>query len=398
MNATPNPPRRGLAGRPVLTATIAVAVLVGAGLGGVALANRDDPDSPPLWQGGPSSAPVSAAPSEAAPADAGRTESTKLDAISLSATGDIVMGGVPRFTPPNEGRDLFKEVKPLLGADLVMGNLEHAITDDTGVRKCAANSTNCYAFRVPPTYAGNLKDAGFQLMNTANNHANDFGPAGYRNTQKALEQVGLAHTGAKDAITVADVKGVKVAVVGFAPYDTFNNVNDLAHATEVIKTAATRADIVVVQVHMGTEGRDKTHVKPGSEFLGSENRGDPMKFSRTVIDAGADLVVGHGPHVLRGMEFYQGRLIAYSLGNFVGGNGALGSDGVSGYTGVLKVSLKPDGEWAGGEFKSAIMGAGGVPRPDSQGRGRKQIADLSTADFGDAGARVADDGSIAPRR
>ncbi len=407
----PNPPRRGLAGRPILTTTIAVAAVIGAGLGGVALANRGGPA--PTWQSPPASA--SAPPSAAGQASPEkqasperqaspekqaeqRIESTTKGAISLSATGDIVMGGFPGRQPLNGGRDLFTDVKSLLPADLVMGNLEQPLTEDTGVDKCAGSTPGqCFAFRVPPSWAGHLKDAGFQLLNTANNHGKDFGSAGYASTQKALKNAGLQFTGPEDMITVVDVKGVKVAVVGFAPYDGFNDVRDLPHAKQVIKQAAEKADVVVVQVHMGAEGRTMTHVKPGPEMYVGENRGDPVAFSKAVVDAGADLVIGHGPHVLRGMEFYRGRLIAYSLGNFMGAANTLGVAVPNRFGGVLTVSVKPDGSWAGGTFSSTAMNATGVPKPDREERGRKLVAELSATDFPTTGARVADDGSVSPR-
>nr|BFE67283.1 hypothetical protein GCM10020092_005840 [Actinoplanes digitatis] len=177
-------------------------------------------------------------------------------------------------------------MKEALKSDLVMGNLEQPLTDDTGTSKCGTPpSDNCYAFRSPPAYAEHLVDAGFELMNTANNHSKDFGTQGYRNTVAALEKAGLKHTGAQDQITVTEVKGVRVAVVGFSPYAGANNLNDLDAARAVIKEAAGQADVVVVQVHMGAEGSDKGHVKPGNEIFFHENRGDPIKFSHAVIDA-----------------------------------------------------------------------------------------------------------------
>jgi hypothetical protein len=193
------------------------------------------------------------------------------------------------------------------------------------------------------------------------------------------------------------VQGVKVAVVGFSPYAGANDLNDLAASRAVVEKAQAQADLVVVQVHMGAEGSDKTHVKPGNELFFGENRGDPIKFSHAVIDAGADVVVGHGPHVLRGMEFYKGKLIAYSLGNFAGGGKTLSGNGVLKYSAILHVSLTPEGEWVGGKVLSTYMNPAGVPtRDEDDERGRKMIADLSEDDFGDRAARIGDDGSITP--
>jgi hypothetical protein len=191
------------------------------------------------------------------------------------------------------------------------------------------------------------------------------------------------------------VQGIKVAVIGFSPYAGANNLNDLDHSRAIVQRAKQEADLVVVQVHMGAEGSDKGHVKPGSEIFFGENRGDPIAFSHTVIDAGADVVIGHGPHVLRGMQFYKGKLIAYSLGNFAGGGKTLSSNGVLKYAGILHVSLTKDGTYAGGKFLSTYMNAAGVPTRDTANeRGRSLVEQLSEDDFGRTAARIGKDGSI----
>jgi poly-gamma-glutamate capsule biosynthesis protein CapA/YwtB (metallophosphatase superfamily) len=391
MNAHPPRARRGLFGHPLLTVTIVVAALLGAGVAGVALANRGESD-PATWH---AASPASAAPPK--PSAAPREEKAAAESIRMSATGDIIMGSAPNKLPAGDGEGFFDSVREDLKSDLVMGNLEQPLTGDTGTSKCGSPPrANCFAFRSPTTYAGHLKQAGFQLLNTANNHSKDYGVQGYRNTVEALESAGLEHTGAEDQITVVAVKGIKVAVVGFSPYAGANDLNDLDAARAVVEQAAGQADLVVVQVHMGAEGSDKTHVKPGNELFFGENRGDPMKFSRAVIDAGADAVVGHGPHVLRGMEFYKGKLIAYSLGNFAGGGKTLSSNGPLKYGAILHVSLTRDGTFAGGKVVSTYLNAQGVPTRDDNERGREMVASLSAEDFGDEAARIADDGSITP--
>jgi hypothetical protein len=361
----------------------------GALLGLLLAAGCAPAGSGPVWQAGggggdtPSAAPPPSPTASPAPA-----------AISLSATGDIIMGNAPSRLPAKGGKGFFDGVREALAADLVMGNLEEPLTEDTGTGKCGANSTRCFQFRAPPSYAKHLADAGFELLNQANNHGYDYGPAGYENTQRALEAQDLQHTGAPGQITVVEVDGVRVAVAGFSSYVWSNSLIDIPAAKKVVAEAATRADLVVVQVHMGGEGADKTRVRPGTEMFLGENRGDPVRFSKAMIDAGADLIVGHGPHVLRGMEFYQGRLIAYSLGNFAGGGGTLSSNGRLGWGGVLKVSLAPDGSWAGGEFVSTLMNSAGKPTVDSARRGLGLVRQLSGTDFPRTGARFDADGTI----
>jgi hypothetical protein len=382
-------PRSRHKSRPLLAVAIATFVLSGAALGGCGLV---DGDADPVWNSPATSS--SAAGATGKPVE----ESAQVESISLSATGDIIMGDAPNKLPANDGEGFFDSVTEALKSDFVMGNLEQPLTGDTGTSKCGTpKRPNCFAFRSPPAYAEHLKEAGFQLLNTANNHSKDYGPQGYRNTVEALEGAGLEHTGAEDQITVVEVKGVKIAVVGFSPYAGANNLNDLDAAATVVASAAEKADLVVVQVHMGAEGSDKTHVKPGNELYFGENRGDPIKFSRAVIDAGADLVVGHGPHVLRGMEFYKGKLIAYSLGNFAGGGRTLSRNGVLKYSGVLHVSLTREGEYVDGRFVSTYLNDAGVPTRDkADERGRKMVAELSEADFDETAAVIGTDGSIKP--
>ncbi|ASW57039.1 CapA family protein [Plantactinospora sp. KBS50] len=326
----------------------------------------------------------------------GRTASAAPRTVSLSATGDIVMGSAPGRLPADGGKDFFTPVRKALAADVVMGNLEEPLTDDTGTAKCGANSSGCHQFRVPPGYAKHLADAGFTVLNQANNHGNDYGAAGYRNTSAALTEQGLKHTGAPGEITVLTVGQVKIAVLGFSPYAWNNSSLNLTAAADLVRKADEAADLVVVQVHMGAEGSDKIHVKPGTEMFLGENRGDPIAFAHAVIDAGADLVVGHGPHVLRAMEFYQGRLIAYSLGNFAGGSGTLSRSGRLGQAGILKVSLKPDGTWDGGSFTSTKLNTAGRPVPDDGGQGLALIRQVTQADFPSTGARLDTGGRITP--
>jgi hypothetical protein len=192
-----------------------------------------------------------------------------------------------------------------------------------------------------------------------------------------------------------EARGVRIAVVGFASYPWSNNVADLTSAAGVVRRAAERADLVVVQVHMGAEGGDRTRVRPGTEMFLGENRGDPVRFAHTVVEAGADLVVGHGPHVMRGIEFHQGRMIAYSLGNFAGYR-SLGYNGIVGVGGVLKVSLRADGSFVSGSLVPTVMAAPGLPRPDPRRQAVSLVGGLSTQDFPATGARIASDGTITP--
>ncbi|SCE73115.1 Poly-gamma-glutamate biosynthesis protein CapA/YwtB (capsule formation), metallophosphatase superfamily [Micromonospora viridifaciens] len=379
------------ASRPRRRLAAALGMLLFALLAAGCADSTDAIDGGPVWRtgegGGSTGAAAPGAERSGQPVESRKT-------VSLAATGDVIMGNAPSRLPANGGKGFFDDVEAALKADLVMGNLEEPLTEDTGTGKCGPDATDCYQFRAPPGYAAHLRDAGFQLLNQANNHGYDYGRQGYENTRAALEAHGLEHTGARGEITVVEVEGVKIAVLGFSPYAWSNSLTDIAAAKKVVALATEQADLVVVQAHMGAEGADKTRVKPGTELFYGENRGDPVRFSHAVIDAGADVVIGHGPHVLRGMEFYQGRLIAYSLGNFAGGGGSLNSSGRLGWGGVLKVSLTADGSFVEGEFISTAMNGVGRPAIDRQHRGLGLVREVSRADFPKTGARLDADGRI----
>jgi hypothetical protein len=228
-----------------------------------------------------------------------------------------------------------------------------------------------------------------------------MGSAGLTNTHNALTGAGMQYTGGVDQITYITVKNIKVAVLGFSVYSWGANMNNLAHSVDLVKQAAANAELVVVQMQAGDEGADKTHVPPAGthEYFGGdpkgEDRGDERTFTHAVIDAGADIVFGHGPHVMRGMEFYKGRLIAYSLGNFCGYK-VLSTNGNLGIGGVLRVKLHKDGSWAGGQLIATSMVNGGLVAPDPDNRAWAFVDGLSGQDFGAGAVKIsARDGTLA---
>jgi len=236
--------------------------------------------------------------------------------IAIAAVGDVVMGSTPSL-PPDGGAGFFADVDAQLAGDVVLGNLEGTLSTG-GASKCGAGSDHCFAFHTPPSYARRLAKAGFTVLNLANNHAYDYGAEGQAETLRALDRRGLLHTGRPGEIAIQRVGRVQVAVLGFAPYPWAQSLLDVPAAKRLVRRAARKADLVLVVMHAGAEGSDRQHVPHGPETFLGEPRGDSRAFAHAVVDAGADLVVGSGPHVLRGIEWYRGRLIAYSLGNFAG--------------------------------------------------------------------------------
>jgi Bacterial capsule synthesis protein PGA_cap len=314
--------------------------------------------------------------------------------VVIADVGDTMMGSPPWGLPPAGGRYLLSAVTKDLVGNVVTGNLEGTLTGYTGTSKCGApTTTTCFAFRSPPGYAANLRRAGFTVVNGANNHSHDFGAAGQANTAAALRHVGILYTGPPGTIAIEHVGSTKVAILGFAPYSWANNSLNLAGVAALVRKAAHEANLVIVHVHAGAEGIGAQHVRTGSEYYLGENRGNVLAFAHTAIDAGADLVVGSGPHVLRGMQFWHGHLIAYSMGNFVGYK-AFGLGGVLSQSAVLQVTLKANGQFVSGRLRPIHLSSLGVP--SAGGSGIPDVRALSREDFGATAARIAASGMISP--
>ncbi|GAA2464784.1 CapA family protein [Agromyces soli] len=313
--------------------------------------------------------------------------------VSIGAVGDVLMHDLGHGVPADGGAAHFDAVRPWFSQDLVTGNLEQVIADDPGYDKCDGDA-DCLAFRSAPDTARHLD--GFDLMNLANNHTGDFGPVGYADTRANLAANSIRSVGDRNEIVCTRIGDTTVAVIGFAPYRDTNRVTDLRHARRLVAAAAASAEVVVVHAHMGAEGPTANVVAPGPEVAYGEQRGDVVAFSHAVVDAGADLVIGHGPHSLRGMEFYRGRLIAYSLGNF-GGGGVFGAEQATRYGAYLDLTLDADGRFAGGRVRSIDFAyEGGAPRPDPEGAAARLMAEFGARDFPERAARIAADGTISP--
>jgi hypothetical protein len=311
--------------------------------------------------------------------------------VTIAWVGDMVLAS-SYGTPPDAGRLSMAPVTgPLRSADVTFGNLEETLSQLPD-SKCGGSS-NCFAFQAPPSYAERMVAAGFDVMNVANNHADDFGTAGERSTARALRKAGLRWTGRPGQITVVRRNGLRIALLGFAPYKWASRLDRIGLAKALVRKAASEADLVVVAIHAGAEGATADHVPHGTETFLGENRGDSRRFAHAVIDAGADLVVGSGPHVIRGMERYHGRLIAYSAGNFAGYKN-FGTGGTLSLSAILRVTLRGDGGFAGGSWISLRLDSDALPHLDPSDASAHLVAQLSREDFGAAAVHVAPDGAI----
>jgi hypothetical protein len=279
------------------------------------------------------------------------------------------------------------------GAQIVFGNLEGTFTTATASKCGPAGqlSQDCYAFRDPPGYARYLRQAGFTILNDANNHSYDFGAVGQAQTVAAIHAAGMAQTGLPGEITVVRDGGIKVAFVAFAPYAYDADLLNLSAARSLIERAGREADLVVVYMHAGAEGPAADHVTGREEYYLGEDRGNPEAFAHMAIDAGASLVIASGPHVLRGMQFYRGHLIAYSLGNFAG-YGNFATNGDLDMSVVLHVTLSVSGRFESARIYPVQFTGTGRPVPG--GAGIAFIARLGSTDFDSTAARILPSGVI----
>jgi len=331
------------------------------------------------------------------------TPPTNKEPITIAAVGDIMLGSTfPNQTrmPPNDGADILKEVTPILSrADIAFGNLEGPMLEGGVSSKCGSGSSKCFAFRVPTRYGKYLKDAGFDVLSLANNHAGDFGDYGRTSTRQVLDGLGIKHAGSDKtqfASTILNVKGKRVAFIGFAHNNLALNVNDLETARRVVADMNKKADIVVVSFHGGAEGTDAQSVPNRTEIFFGESRGNLRAFSRTVIDAGADLVLGHGPHVLRGMEIYKDRLVVYSMGNFAT-YGWFGLKAETALTGIFEIKISADGKFLSGKIYGGKQLGRGGPILDKSGDSIRVLRGLSERDFGASAPKITDDGTFSSR-
>ena len=318
--------------------------------------------------------------------------------ITIAAVGDIMMGtDYPQnHLPDDDGVSFLSGVARILqSSDIAFGNLEGVLLDGGEPVKQCKNPSACYLFRTPTRYAIHLRDAGFDVMSLANNHALDFGEAGRTATMEALKSVGLFHSGRLGDVASWKTKGKRIAMIAFSPTRGSHLLLDIDEAAVRVAQLAAGHDIVLVSFHGGAEGMDATRLSFGEEFYFGESRGEVVKFARRMIDVGADLLIGHGPHVPRAMEIYKDRLIIYSLGNFATYYG-ISVAGIKGIAPIVTTTLANDGRLIGGTIASTVQMRPGGPQVDPQQRAARLIERLTIEDFGPDEIVFLDDGRFLP--
>ena len=318
------------------------------------------------------------------------------DTITIAMCGDIMMGTTfPTVQlPPNDGKDLFKDTKTITqAADIALGNLEGAMSDEGASRK--GNGPNTYAFRMPERFAPLLTDAGYDYLCMANNHAKDFGDIGIANTEKCLDKEGIKYSGieGRKESAVVELNGVHYGICAFGHNQYTLKHKDLKTVKRIIDDLKSKSDIVIVTFHGGAEGRTKNHLPYGTEVFLGEDRGSLREFAHFCIDNGADVVFGHGPHVVRAMEIYNNHFIAYSLGNFCTPYG-MSLSGISAYSPVVEIKINGQGEFIEGQIHSFLQTKGVGPRKDSSNSVAREIKQLTESDIKGSPIRISADGKI----
>ena len=364
-----------------------------------------------------------------------RAETTAPVALTVTAVGDMMIGGEVSGYPSDAGA-IFSDVSSTLQlGDVVFGNLEGVLLDSGGQRK-APNGGRTFYFRMKEAYADVFRKAGFNMLSVANNHTDDFGADGRRSTVDNLKRVdrqysdngnvGLKFSG-HDNLPFDSPFAIlnrnnpadhwhrpTVALIAFGfgdsegrisnpPPPNMNKITDIPKAKELVsalKAAVGREGIVIVSFHGGAEGPEHEHITRAMETDdGGEYRGDVYKFAHAVIDAGADLILGSSPHVPRAMEIYNKRLIAYSLGNFANYRG-MNLTGDLGLAPVLEAKLAADGSFLGGKihsFRQVVTRTSG-PRADATNEAAAKIRSLTAADFPGNALQIDADGALSIRQ
>ena len=307
--------------------------------------------------------------------------------ITLIAVGDMMLGtNFPNAShlPPKDYNLLGPLEEYLKNADITFGNLEGTVLNEGGEVKKCDDPSKCYAFRQPESVLEHLKNSGFDLISVANNHMGDFGDAGRINTQKKLREHGFRYAGLEtcpwDTLTV---KGIKIGFTAFAPNNACLQLNDYDLLRKIVKSLNDSCDIVIVSFHGGAEGSTKTRITNAHEIFYGEDRGNVSEFARVAIDAGADVILGHGPHVTRAVDLYKNRFITYSMGNFCTYS-RFNLKGVNGIAPVFKLYLKKNGEFVRSEVLSIQQLGEGGPIPDPEFRVFKELEKLTKADSPEA--------------
>jgi poly-gamma-glutamate capsule biosynthesis protein CapA/YwtB (metallophosphatase superfamily) len=321
--------------------------------------------------------------------------------ITIAAVGDMMLGtSYPDSThlPADSGKQSFKyALKDLREADIAFGNLEGVLLDTGAPAEFKLKfKSKPYLFKMPESYGGILKDAGFDIISLGNNHSNDFSLKGRKQTINILDSLGIHHAGLKISPTKVFTKnGIKYGFCAFSPNSQTVSLLDIKGVKAIIEDLKHQVDIVIVSFHGGGEGVEFEHLSCTSERYKGERRGNVNTFAHAAVDAGADVILGHGPHVSRALEVYKKRLIAYSLGNFCT-HTSVSVSGVCGLAALLKVRVNKNGHFLSGQIISYKQSHAKGLTPDPLNKAAARIKYLTETDLDQAGLSISASGELLP--
>jgi hypothetical protein len=319
--------------------------------------------------------------------------------IVITGVGDIMMGSAfpdARLLPPSDNPYLLLEsvADTLSSSDITFGNLEGSFLDSGEPWKKCRDTTICYLFRMPERYVSALVSSGFDILSVANNHFGDFGPPGRTRTKHILDSVGIKYAGlVEHPWSIFRKDSILYGFCAFAPNSGTVNLNETEEAAAIVRMLSDTCDIVIVSFHGGAEGADFQHVPKTEEIFHGENRGDVYHFAHTMIDNGADVVFGHGPHVTRAIEVYRNRFISYSMGNFCT-YGHINLAGPNGLAPIVKINVDTEGRFLSGRIVPVYQTWPGGVRYDYNRKVIAKIRDLMAADFPDESIVLSVNGDI----
>lgn len=323
------------------------------------------------------------------------------DSVCIAAVGDIMLGtSYPNGStlPPDSAKGSFSNaLDELRSADVTFGNLEGTLADSVAPAHYKLHLlSKAYLFRSPTAYGRVLEDAGFNVLSLANNHIGDFGNKGRESTMQVLDSLGINYGGQlSHPSAIFKLKGITYGFCAFAPNSNTLSILHLNEAADIIRELKKQCDIVIVSFHGGGEGVGFEHIPFGMESYVHEKRGDVYQFAHNAIDAGADVILGNGPHVARAMELYKNRLIAYSLGNFCTYK-SVSVAGVCGLAPMLKIYTNKEGKFLNGRIISFKQTHNKGLEADTLNKAAARIKYLTSTDLPGSGLNISDDGFILP--
>jgi hypothetical protein len=319
--------------------------------------------------------------------------------IVITGVGDIMLGSSypsAEMLPPHDNPYLLLEsvADTLITSDITFGNLEGSFLNNGAAAKKCKDTTLCYLFRMPERYVSALTATGFDILSLANNHFGDFGMPARIRTKQILDSVGIHYAGlVEHPWSIFTKDSVLYGFCAFAPNAGTVNINELEKAGEIVKMLDDTCDIVIVSFHGGAEGAEFQNVPKKNEIFHGEDRGDVYKFAHTLIDNGADVIFGQGPHISRAIEVYKDRFIGYSLGNFCT-YGRFNLAGPNGIAPIMKIKVDSAGRFLSGRIIPVYQPWPGGVKLDESKRVIRKIRDLTSYDFPDAIFKISDSGEI----